>query len=153
MNSGTANRIATAIVKLIVVVTPNAGSSTRRFVGRHWTMFKPVDHVSMLTEDAFRMMGLPGDITLAFRQTEHSWQPVVELLQGLRDMMRGWFKSEDAVVDDNLAKSASHALERFDRWRRVMWVFSVLSFPLHAFNRVARTEACLIVEARRTGSP
>lgn len=138
---------------ILVIVTPNAGSSTLRLVGRHWTMFKTLDHVSMLTEDAFRMMGLPDDITLAFRQSEYSWQPVVELLQGLRDLMRGWFKSEDALIEDNLAKSASHAMERFDRWRRVMWVFSVLSFPLHVFNRIARTEAFLIVEAQRTGAP
>lgn len=138
---------------VLVMVTPNAGSSTLSFVGRHWSMFKPLDHVSMLTEASFRLMGLPGDIALTFSQTEYTWQPAVELLQGLRDMMRGWLKSDDAVVAENQSKSASHAWNRFERWRRFMWVFSMLSLPLHLFNRIARRQGCLIVEARRRGAP
>ena len=134
---------------MLVIVTPSAGSSTLWFVGRHWTMFKPIDHVSMLTETAFRKMDLPPNVTLEFSQTEHSWQPVVELLQSMRDALRGLLKSEDEVVVFNAQKPASHALSRFDRWRRILWVFSLLSLPLHLFNKAAATQACLVVRMKK----
>ncbi len=138
---------------VLVIVTPNAGSSTLWFVGRHWTMFKPIDHVSMLTETAFRKMDLPQSVTLEFSQTEYSWQPVVELLQGVRDALRGWLKSEDEIVAFNASKPASHPLSRFDKWRRILWLFSLLSLPLHFFNKAANTQACLVVKVNKASAP
>ena len=112
-------------------------------------MLKTIDHVSMLTENSFRKIDLPQNVTLEFNQTEHSWQPVVEILQGIRDALRGLSKSEDEIVAFNAAKLAGHALSRFDKWRHILWVFSLLSVPLHLFNKVAGTQACLVVEIRK----
>jgi SAM-dependent methyltransferase len=131
---------------LLVVVTPNAAGMAARLCGRWWTMLKPHDHVSMMTPDGLRRT-CPSAAAVAVRRSEYPWEPLVALLQGLRDRWREG--SADGASPQTISAATFGA--RMDRLRHAMWLLTALSWPLHLFNRLAGTQACLVAEYRKRG--
>jgi SAM-dependent methyltransferase len=130
---------------LLVVVTPNADGSVARLTGRYWTMLKPMDHVSMLTPRAVRLMDLPEAAGLTIRQSEYVWEPLAGIVQALRDGVRerGDGAKPAAVINADAATARRHHLRRF------LLAAGLLSAPLHAVNKVLAAQACLTIEIRK----
>ena len=135
---------------IILLVTPNAGSTVARLSGPHWPMLKTIDHVSLLSQRTFSRMRFPQGLGFRFRQSEFPWETPVSLAVAGRDALREKRQGGGGGIP------STTSLRRSQRQRRLgalLWLVAALMFPVHVFNRVRRRQACLIVEIRKPPPP
>lgn len=59
---------------VLIVITPNAGSIIARWTGKRWPMLKPVDHVSMLSANTYRYLGLDDIADIEHYYSEYPYE-------------------------------------------------------------------------------
>lgn len=139
---------------VLVVVTPNADSLVARICGPYWTMLKPVDHVSLLSERSFRAMGLDAVGGVAFRQRECAWEPFASVASAGLSFLRA--RSPRRCTPSDLGRGSGGTENhqprprlRFDTKRRAVLAraaCTVASLPLHVLATATNTRACLVME-------
>lgn len=143
----------------LLVVTPNAAANVARWTGRYWTMLKQLDHVSMLTQEAFERMPALSRMECRFQELETKSEALASLLASARDAARelrvgnraaGDRAAGDRAAGDRAASGAIGDTElRRHRLRRVHAALAVIGAPFHHLNVKTRRQGCLFVEVVR----
>jgi 2-polyprenyl-3-methyl-5-hydroxy-6-metoxy-1,4-benzoquinol methylase len=128
---------------VIWIATPNVRATTAILTGKNWSMFKPIDHVGMLSPRAMALLA-PDGAQITIRTTEYSWEPFISLLVGLRNAL--------ARSRGGIASVTTHHLQNFGTRigsrPLVWWVATVLSWPVYQFNNRFNMGACIVCEIR-----
>lgn len=134
---------------LIMVMTPNAESSSALLSGAAWSMLAPDDHVTMLSPRAARAL-TPSDFDVSIWTSEYSWQPVVDLLQAVRAL---WRRRKVSATPDSEGHASHQGFSRtanmIESNGLVRLALTLASAPLWLFNKISGRGACLVAQYRR----
>jgi len=136
---------------VLLMITPNAASLASRISGRFWPMFKPVDHVSMITPSALRFIA-PSDANCRWRTTEYESEVLTTFMVAVRDCLRELRRSgSDTAAEPAYGGAPSEAPDLAGRLLRSAKekAIALLSWPLHLLAKGLRRQACLVVEIEK----
>ncbi len=141
---------------ILVVSTPNAGSTIARLSSSYWVMLKTIDHVNMfslksLNHSPIKDMGKVESFT-----SEYSWESIASLLAAGKDFIK-----QPRTPTENLGENENQAStppaggeppKSNFRWRGTQWIKNGLrfaSFPLHVFNQMTDRQHCLVFSIQK----
>lgn len=138
----------------LVVVTPNSASVVAALSGKWWVMLKPVDHVSMLSENSYRAMKLEGFGTVEFSQSEYPWESAASLASAGRDAVRGLLshspsRGATTGMEPKVNRASSSGLPWQSVWSRARGVLKLIGLPIHQLAVAQGRQACLIMTLTR----
>jgi len=141
---------------VILVLTPNAGSTLAAISGSVWSMLAPVDHVTMMTPDSLRAL-TPSGFAFSVRTDENLWEPAVVLLQALRNRFRSRrlassvaAQPEPAVGSKNSFRGTIAVINSNVAARSLL---SLLSLPMWLADRAIGRAHCLVAQYRKPNLP
>lgn len=121
----------------LLVVTPNADALTARLLGRYWSMYKPVDHVTMLGKRALPHL-IPQGATLQ-RAWTNEWPG--EFLAHVISAARTWRRPQLGNQGGSTAQKPSVRQGTLSPVSRA--VLALPSFPLRMLAKLADRQSCL----------
>ena len=124
----------------LIIVTPNARSLIASIAGSHWPMLRPVDHVNLLSPEAFEFL-LPG-FRYSVRTSEYGYEFAATIFAALRSAVRKERATPSSAVlgrGDTILRD-SRVLARI--LRGLLYVASV---PFCFWSRLVDNAACLRV--------
>jgi SAM-dependent methyltransferase len=120
----------------LIVITPNCESLGAVVCGRYWSMYKPVDHVTLFTKAALKS-ALPAGSTFQHLDTsEWPGEFAAHIASALRTAMRPQMANVGGTSDVGSVRQSTigPALRLF---------LAVLSFPFYVAARAADRQSCL----------
>ena len=141
---------------ILVVSTPNAGSTVARLSSSYWVMLKTIDHVNMFSLKSLKHSPIKDLGKVESFTSEYSWESVASLLAAGKDFLRQP-RTPTPNISDN--KSQDHppledekpSKSNF-RWRGTKVIKNGLrfaSFPLHVFNQMTDRQHCLVFSIQK----
>ena len=130
---------------VLVVVTPNSNSLIAILTGRYWVMLRPVDHVSMISADAYRHFHLPFPMDVHHSWSEYSFEFAATILASAKAWIAGRRDTKHSTAPPHSKLEAPPVLKRPNVWTKILkTALSMLSFPAYVIATLTCRRACLI---------
>lgn len=121
----------------LLIVTPNVDALTARLLGRYWSMFKPVDHVSMIGNRSARFL-VPKSTTLSSLWT-NEWPG--EFVAHVISALRTWRRPQLGNKSGTTPRKPSTRRETLGTVTRA--ALAIPSFPFRLLARWLDRQSCL----------
>jgi 2-polyprenyl-3-methyl-5-hydroxy-6-metoxy-1,4-benzoquinol methylase len=128
---------------IVLIATPNAGSTVATLTGTNWSMLRPVDHVGMLTPQAFSYIA-PAGSSVSVNTGEYLWEPFVSLAGATRNMIvralapnsgpPGGYRDTVSRINDNKILRATAIM---------------LSAPIFVFDKAFSRASCIMCKIEK----
>lgn len=128
----------------LIVITPNANSYIARASGGRWPMLKPVDHVTLLSKGAARIV-TPNDVSMEISTSEYTFEFAATILSVLKGAIK---RSAGPLKPTNEngggCVSAPSILQQLDLSTQVLKLgLSAVSLPFYLAAAATDNAACL----------
>lgn len=128
----------------LIVITPNTASLASRVTGKYWSMYKPVDHVTMLTKKGLKAI-CPESADIEYIGTsEWSGEFTALCLSGLKTFLRPPVASNSQSDKTIKVTVTQQSLSNF---KKVLLV--IASWPFKLLGEILDQQACLTVVYRK----
>lgn len=127
----------------LLIVTPNADALTARWLGRYWSMYKPVDHVTMIGKRAVPFL-VPSGATLQSAWT-NEWPG--EFCAHVISAVRTWRHPQLGNKGGPAAKKPSARQTTLSPLVRA--VLALPSFPFRMWAKLLDRQSCLYIVLTR----
>jgi len=126
----------------LIVITPNCSALSARVTGRFWSMYKPIDHVTMFTKHTLRASLPVSAIVEQLRTSEWPGEFAAHIISASKTV----FKPEIS----NVAVKQSRVTVRHDTLSvTTRVILAIASFPFYALGRVIDKQSCLYAVIRK----
>jgi SAM-dependent methyltransferase len=121
---------------MLVVITPNTRSLVASFLGPRWPMLRPVDHVTLINEKAYRHFGLKRVRTIRHFTSEYSFEFAASIASSIRQA--------HAETGCHVPADSPPVLRRLGAKTRLLRAaLAAASLPAHLLAKATRRQACL----------
>lgn len=134
---------------VLIISTPNIESFSAKFSGKYWSMYKPIDHVTLIGPTAIPFI-CPPNTTYSYSTSEYLGEFLVSILVSLRDRFkqsvfcksnRHFEEQDDGTTVINLNPSFI---------KRVTWVLiTAVNIPFFLITKAFNKQACLSIRICR----
>ncbi|MEJ5207454.1 class I SAM-dependent methyltransferase [Denitratimonas sp. CY0512] len=128
----------------LLVITPNAQALTAKLCGRYWSMYKPIDHVTMIGSSAVEYLVPNGTSLELIRTNEWSGEFAAHLISAIRTFLR----PEVANVESTGHASSTKQSTLSSTLRIALAVFSL---PFKWVGRLTGRQSCLYFVLKKEG--
>ena len=126
----------------LLVITPNAQSLSAKVCGRYWSMYKPIDHVTMVGKSTVRHMVPEGAKLELVETSEWNGEFAAHLLSALRTFIR-------PAMANTGGSAAALPKGRSTLGAGFRSVLAALSWPFKLLGRLLDRQACLYFVVRK----
>ncbi len=128
----------------LIVITPNTASLASRVTGKYWSMYKPVDHVTMLTKKGLKAI-CPETAEIEYIGTsEWSGEFATLCLSGFKTFLR-----LPVAINNKSDKTIKVTVtqQSLSNFKKVL--LAIASWPFKLLGEILDQQACLTVVYRK----
>jgi len=135
----------------LIVITPNNNSLLARTIGSAWPMLKPIDHVSMISADAYGYFDLSGVAEVHHSSSEYPFEFAAAALAAAKSFVSSARRGQ-STNKEPASKSVAPPLRRLGVGSKLLrYGLSAISAPMHVAAIATNRQACLkSIVVRRT---
>lgn len=135
----------------LIVITPNCGSLGASVCGKYWSMYKPIDHVTMFTKNAIERT-IPADADIETLSTsEWPGEFAAHLISGCKTAI----KPSLSNIAPSIAApcGAAGSVRQSTLGPVVRLILALISLPFYMLGLVIDRQSCIyaVIQKRVTG--
>lgn len=128
-----------------LITTPNIESLSAKFAGKYWSMFKPVDHVTLIGPTAIPFI-CPSHTQYSYITSEYLAEFLVSIFISLRDRFKEFssFITARHLKDKNDTPAIINVVS--SPQKRLAWnLLTLANFPFFLITKLLNKQACLSI--------
>jgi len=128
----------------LIIITPNTASLASRLTGKYWSMYKPVDHVTMLTRKGLQAI-CPGTAEVEYiGASEWSGEFAALCLSALKTFIKPPVEANKQTSGLIKITVTQQSLSNF---KKVL--LAIVSWPFKVAGKILDQQACITVVYRK----
>ncbi len=128
---------------ILLVITPNSAGIVSAFTRKHWPMLKPIDHVTLISKDAYQYFNLSAVADVHHSTSEYFYEFAATVLSSIKSMVREPAAASANGVSSQPQTAAPPLRRKGMKTTFLQMALSVASLPPHLLAAATDRRACL----------